>query len=112
MSAFHPSLRMTDASGPGLVYTSREELLDYVIGVLMAARSGELDERDYDLAIIGLGLALAEERDPPSSFEPLHEAAGRATKHIFQNGVHRVDAPLPQAAVGQPGIPTTQQDET
>lgn len=110
MSAFHPSLRMTEASGPGLVYMSCKELLDYMIGVLMAARSGELDERDYDLAIIGLGLAMAEERDTPRSFEPLYDAAGRATKHIFQNWANGVDAPSPQAAVGQPGFTTTQDD--
>ena len=43
-------------------------------------------------------------------FELLHKAASRATKHIFQNRADRVDAPLPQAAVGQPGITTTQDD--
>jgi hypothetical protein len=103
---------MTEASGPGLVYMSRKELLDYMSDVLMAARGGELNERDYDLAIIGLGLALTEERDTPRSFEPLHEAAGRATKHIFQNRAHHVYAPLPQSAVGKSGLTTTQEDES
>jgi hypothetical protein len=35
------------------------------------------------------------------SFELLHEAATRATKHIFQNRAHRVSVPSPQAAVEQ-----------
>ena len=61
--------------------------------------------RRADLAIIGLGLALAEERD---GIRPLHEAASR--EHIFLNRANGVDAPLPQAAVGQPGIPTAQDD--
>ena len=44
-------------------------------------------------------------------FEPLHEAANRAMKHLYKNRVHRVGAPLPQTAVGQPGITITQGDD-
>ena len=88
MSAFHPSLGMTDASGLGPVQMWRKALLDYVIGILIAARRGELDKRDYDLAIIGLRREQAEGSD--RSFEPLHEAANRATKHTSRNRAHRV----------------------
>ena len=42
----------------------------------------------------------------------LHEAANETFKRVFSNGAHRVDALLPQAAVRQPGIPTTQEDES
>ena len=78
---------------------------------MAAGRRGELSGRDFSLIVIGAVLALAE-TGSEDSFESLHEAASRATKHIFQNRAHRVDAPLPQAAVGQPSTPTTQEDES
>jgi hypothetical protein len=87
VSAFHPSLRMTDASGLGPIHMSRKALLDYVIDILIAARRGELDKRDYDLAVIGLMREHAKESD--RSFEPLQEAANRTTKHTFRNRTHR-----------------------
>lgn len=50
-------------------------------------------------------------RDMIDSWRPLYGAANRAMKHLYTNRAGRVDAPLPPAAVGQPGITTTQDDE-
>jgi hypothetical protein len=85
-------------------------VLEHFFEILAAARRGQLSGRDYSLIIIGAALALTE-TGSEDSFESLHEAASRATKHIFTNRASRVDAPLPPAAVGQPGIITTQDDE-
>jgi hypothetical protein len=40
----------------------------------------------------------------------LHETANETFKRIFSNRAECVAAPLPQAAMGQPGVTTTQDD--
>ena len=85
--------------------------LEHFFEILAAARRGELSGRDYSLIVVGAVLAL-EETGSEDSFELLHEAASRSTKHIFQNRAHRVDAPSPQSASERrKGITTTQEDE-
>jgi hypothetical protein len=85
--------------------------LEHFFELLAAARRGELIGRDYSLIITGAVLALAQ-TGSEDSFESLHEAARRSTKHIFQNRAHRVDAPSPQSASERrKGITTTQEDE-
>jgi hypothetical protein len=79
--------------------------------ILAAARRGELSGRDNSLIVVGAVLALAE-TGSEDSFESLHEAASRATKHIFTNRAHSVDAPSPQAASERrKGFTTTQEDD-
>jgi hypothetical protein len=85
-------------------------VLGHFFEIVAATRLGELSGRDYSLIIVGAALALAE-TGSEDSFEALHQAASRATKHIFTNRASRVDAPLPSAALRQPGITTTQDDE-
>ena len=63
------------------------------------------------LIVVSAVLALAE-TGSEDSFESLHEAARRSTKHIFQNRAHRVAAPSPQSASERrKGITTTQENE-
>ena len=84
--------------------------LEHFFEILAAARRGELNGGDYSLIVVGAALALAE-TGSGDSFESLHEAASRSTKHIFQNRAHRVDAPSPQSASERrKGITTTQED--
>jgi hypothetical protein len=62
------------------------------------------------LVAIGATLALAE-TGSEDSFESLHQAASRATKHLYANRARRVDAPSPQpASERREGITTTQDD--
>ena len=85
--------------------------LEHFFEIMAAGRRGELSGRDFSLIVIGAVLALAE-TGSEDSFESLHEAASRATKHIFQNRAHRVAAPSPQSASERrKGITTTRENE-
>jgi hypothetical protein len=85
--------------------------LEHLFEILGVARRGELSGRDYSLIVVGAVLALAQ-TGSEDSFESLHVAASRSTKHIFQNRARRVDAPSPQSASERrKSITTTQEDE-
>jgi len=100
---------MNDEAGRGLVYMSPAELAGYCTGILTAARRRELSDHDFDLAIFLL-VQVEEQAAVPDNFISLHDAANEAMKRIFQNRANRVDALSPQAAVGQSGVTTTQED--
>jgi hypothetical protein len=86
-------------------------MLEHFFEILAAACRGQMNERYNSLIVVGAVLAPAE-TGSEDSFESLHEAASRSTKHIFQNRAHRVDAPSPQSASERrKGITSTQEDE-
>jgi predicted site-specific integrase-resolvase len=71
----------------------------------------ELDRHDEARPRDGNPAGRARTLQSQDNWQPLHDAANRATKHIFQNRAHRVDAPSPQAASQRRrGITTTQED--
>jgi hypothetical protein len=111
MNDIQKRLRGPDLWWNGLYLRAAMSALEHFFEILAVARRGGLSGRDYSLIVIGAVLALAE-TGSEDNFESLHEAASRATKHIFQDRVHRVGAPSSQAASQRrKGITTTQEDD-